>query len=430
MTKDTPIKTKINKKPHCVIELEVKTDSSIVKKARKEALKDLKKEVTIPGFRKGKAPDDAVLKKYPEAVKDKWEKKLADLSFIEAHKTDKLPPLGSSSRIVFNLKDYSIEKGSEIIFTYETEPEIPKIDPKAYKPKEIKKTKVTKKEINEAIRQSRFFFAKWKSVNREIKENDYIILDLESLDIDPPTKVFADTRFEVSDKSMAQWMKDIVLGAKVGDVLEGISKPDKDAPEKEKKAFEQKKVRVTIKKIEEAELPDLNDEFAAKLGSKNIEEMEKNIKSMLEKQAEEKEEKEKREAVNSFFLTVKFELPSTLVKTELESRKQSLLKDPNFKSKYDKMTKEEKNDTEKDIQKHAEEAIKLFYITRKIIKDFNIQIPDEEIKQEALNILFMQSGKTQVPDSKNIPKDTYALALSRLVLKKAQDYILENCSKN
>ena len=249
---ETEIKVKIEKKTKCKIEVDIEVSSDIVKEASKQALKDIKKEITLPGFRKGKAPDSAVLKKYPDSYKESFEKKIADISFIKAHEKEKLPSLTQESKIVFKIKEYSLEKGATVHYSYETEPDVPKIDPTAFKISKDSKIDVTKKEIDEAIRQIRFFHAEWKDADRPIKENDYIIIDLDSIESDTPQRVFSDTRFEVSDKGMASWMKELVLGKKLNDSLKGTSKPDEKATAEEKKNFEPKKVLVTIKKIEEA----------------------------------------------------------------------------------------------------------------------------------------------------------------------------------
>jgi trigger factor len=378
------IEIKIEKQKNCKIILKIKAPSSLIKKAKEEALKDLKKEVSLPGFRKGKAPNEMIEKKHPQILKDKWEKKIADLSFMQAHSQEKLPILSSSSRIVFNLDEYS-DKGASLTFTYETEPEVPKVDPKKFKEPKVKEKKITKKEVDEAIRQASFFFAKFEDKNEPIEEGDYVIIDLESLDIEPSVKVFQDTRFEVSSKAMAEWMKKLILNRKVNDVIEGFSEADENASEKEKEEFTKKRILITIKKVEKAFLPEIDDEFAKKMGSENVEDMRKNIEEMLTKQSHESTSKEKREAVNHFLLSYDFELPENLLNTEVESRKQSLLKDFNFKSKFDKMSEKEKKNVDADILKHSIEAIKIFYLSKEIIKDQKINISDDEIKKEALD---------------------------------------------
>ncbi len=423
------VKVKIEKKPKCIIELEVEASPEIIIEAKSYALKEVKKEVTISGFRKGKAPDEVVLKKYPDLLKEKFEKKIADFSFIEAHKTVPLPEVNLGTKIIYKFHSYSLEEGAKITFTYETQPEVPTIDPKAFKLKEEKKPLVTEKEINEAIVQLRFFYAKWKEVFRPIQEGDYIIIDLDSLETTPSQRVFSDTRFEVSDKGMAQWMKQLVIGSKTKDSLEGISKPDDTATEEEKESFQPKKVLITIKKIEEATLPNLDDEFAKKIGAQTVDDMKEWIKKTLVEQAEASHNQENRKKVNEFLLnTYKFEIPDSFIQTEIKYRRNLFLQDQKFKKTYDNMTDKEKKIFENELLKYADAAIRTFYISKKIVSDFKIEISDDEIKQQALNLLYKETGKKI--DPKDIPKDIYALAFSRLVLIKAENYILDQSIKS
>lgn len=422
------VKLKIDKKPKCVIELTVEASSEILKKAKVLALKELNKEVNVSGFRKGKAPEELLLKKHSDLFQKKFEKKIADLSFIEANNIEKLPEISSGTKIVYKIENFSLDEGAKILFTYETEPEVPAIDPNDFKIKLGKKPDITEKEIDEAVRQVRFFHAKWDEVNRPVKEGDYIIIDLDSLETDPPQRVFSDTRFEVSEKGMAEWMIDLVIGSKAGESLNGISKPDKNASDEEKEKFEPKKVCVTIKKIEEATLPAIDDDFAKKIGAQTVEEMRVSIKNMLIQQAEASHNQENRKKVQEFLLkTYKFEVPESLLQTEIEYRRSLYLQDPEFKKKYNSMNAHDKKIFEKELVNYAESALRIFYISKKIVNDFKIEISDEEISKYALNILYKETGKKA--EVKDIPKDLYALAFSRLVLIKAEDYVLDQSIK-
>ena len=69
-------------------------------------------------------------------------------------------------------------------------------------------------------------------MDRPIQENDFVILDVDVIDEDLRANLFNDVRFEVTDRSMAKWMKDLILGPKQGEVLEGTSVPDEDASKK------------------------------------------------------------------------------------------------------------------------------------------------------------------------------------------------------
>ncbi len=424
--KNEEIEATIERRAACEILLKVKGSPNLAKKAQKEAIKTVAKEVSLPGFRKGKAPQDIILKKFPKAVDEQSHKALANVLFQETQKLVKIPLLGHHSSISYDVKYYSVDDGCEVNFSFETEPSVPSVDPTKFHIKNVKRQHVGDKEINEAIRQARFFYAQWKEIiDRPVQEGDYVIIDLESIEKDPPLKVFSDTRFEVLDKSIAQWMKKLLIGAKKGDEIEGVSFPDDDLPEEEKKKFEPKKVLVKVKKIEEAILPEENDDFAKKLGANNVEEMKKSVAEMLNRQADEKFEKDKRDQVNHFLIeSTSFDLPSSLVRTEKEHRLNHLKNDPHFKVRWEKMDQKEKDNFIKEIEKQARNSIALFYLSRKIVDDAKIPISNEEIQNEA-QAIFLSQHKGQKPtDSKKISQEIYALALSKIMLAKAQDYIL------
>ena len=119
---------------------------------------------------------------------------------------------------------------------------------------------------------------------------------------DPPHKLFADVRFEVTDRSMAKWMKDLVLGHTRGEILEGVSIPDEDASKKDKEELKPKKVRVVIKEVEEATLPELNDEFARRLGAPSVDEMHNNVEQLLNQKADGHVQEKLREEVSEVLL--------------------------------------------------------------------------------------------------------------------------------
>ncbi len=70
------VRFSIHRKPACVVEFDVEATEKLVQTAHKKAIKAVCKEVTIPGFRKGKAPDALVVTKYEPAINKEWEKSL------------------------------------------------------------------------------------------------------------------------------------------------------------------------------------------------------------------------------------------------------------------------------------------------------------------------------------------------------------------
>lgn len=423
LTQDN-VHVQIHRKPACRIEMEVKTSAQMVKEARKNAIRTVSKEISLPGFRKGKAPEEIILKKFPTDVEKQMHKSLADLAFVAAQKTAKVPVLNNNSPISFEMKKQS-EEGADLLFAFETEPSIPNVDPAGFSPKPVEKAEVGEKQIEEAIRQMRFFYAQWKQITeRPIQDGDYIMIDLDTVEGEQVQRVFHHIRFEVSKERMANWMKNLVRGAKAGDVLDGVSEADETATETEKAEFKPKNVRITILKVEEAILPELNEEFAKKVGATDIDHMKKSITDLLNKQADDKVENEVREQVNDYLIeNYSFELPQSLIDTEKKHRFNQLIQDPKFKNDWTKWSQDERKKFEEKLGAEAAHAVKLFYLSRQIVQSAKIPVTHQEVQNEAISV-YQSHGAKNV-DPTQLPKEVYALALSKVILAKAQDFVMK-----
>lgn len=415
--------------PDCRVEMKVKTSPQLLKEARKNAAKNVSKEVTLPGFRKGRAPDEMIAKKFPNDVEKQMHKTLADLAFVAAQKVAKVPVLNNNSPISFDLKKQSPEEGAELVFTFETEPTIPSVDPSTFVAKPVERAEVGEKQLDEAIRQMRFFYAQWKPVqDRPIQNGDYIMIDLDTIDGENVQKVFHHIRFEVSKERMANWMKKMVEGGKAGDVLEGVSEPDETATDAEKEEFKPKNVRLTILKVEEAILPEINEEFANKVGAKDVDHMRESISNLLNKQADDKVQTETREQVNQFLIeNYLFDLPQSLIETEKKHRLAQAQLDPKFKAAHNKMSQDERKSLDEKLMVESNQAVRLFYLSRQIVQDAKIPVTHQEVQNEAISIY--QSYGSRSPETDNLPKEIYALALSKVILAKAQDHVIQQSEK-
>lgn len=417
----------VKRKENCVVEYKVKASAEIVKKARREAIKSIAKEVSLPGFRKGKAPDSLIVKNYAEPLKERWQKAIADTAFRECQNLTKIAILSQDAQITFNVEKHSIEEGAEMTYTFETEPVVPDIDIEKIELFKEEKKAVDDKRVDETIDQIRHYFAEWEKISdRAVKEDDYVVVDVDVIEEDPPRKALTNTRFEVNKDKMAKWMRDLVIGMNIGDAKEGVSIPDEDAPEEHKKENPPKKVRLTLKSIEKANLPDADDSLAKKVGVQTAKEMRDNLEMLLNKQEDEHVQKSYREQVNTHLLeNYEFDLPKTLLQKESQFRLKQLVSDPEFQRKIMAMDEEKRKDAIQDIEKQGARAVRLFYIARKIIQDQNIQISASEVHQEVKTPLeAMFSDQSDVYSAEEDSQEQKAIAMSRLVLVKAEDYLI------
>ena len=204
-----------------------------------------------------------------------------------------------------------------------------------------------------------------------------------------------------------------------------MSEADANANEEEKAEFKPKKIRLTIHEVEEPILPDMED-FAQKMGAKDIPSMREAVRSALERNVEEKIQTQLREQVNEFLIAnYSFELPLSLIETEKNHRMKQLQNNPKFQESYERMSVEEKKKLEENIYTESVQAVRLFYLTRQIVRDAKIPVTHEEVQQEAVH---SASAFGQTVDPQHLSKEVFALSLSKILLAKAQNYILENGS--
>jgi trigger factor len=272
-----------------------------------------------------------------------------------------------------------------LTLSLETEPKIPRVDPKQLQLKPVKRPEVNEDKINETIRQIQLFFANWQHVHdRPVQEGDFVLLDVDVIEEHPSTPLFSHTRFEVTEKSMAKWMRELVLGKNAGDSVEGTSVPDEDASKEDKEQLKPKKVRVTIKSIDTAALPELTNEFVQKLGASSIEDMRTKVTNLLHNQADAHVLEAQREQVNEFLLNqYPFDLPATLIEKETQFRFRQLLQDKDFTPYWEKLNAEDRKKTIQMVYQQSEKAVRMFYLCRQIVSDANIRVSATDIPPPA-----------------------------------------------
>lgn len=370
----------VHQKPHCVIEFSVTASKALITKARDHAIKSITKSVTIPGFRRGKAPESLILNTYSEEIEKSTQKPLASLSYLECLRLTSLSNLDSEGSFSYKIDSTSPEE-ARLTLSFEVSPVVPTIDLSSCVLQPVVRPEVNPSKIDETIRQALFFHAKWDTVSgRPVQEEDFIILDAEVLEDNGDSKpLFKGTRFEVTDKSMARWMKDAVVGKNVGDVTEAISVADEDVSEEEKALFKPSKVKLTVQAIEQATLPELTLELIQRLGASSEEDLKEKIEKQLNTQADEHVSENLREqAINFLIKTYSFDLPKSLVRKELEFRSSQLAKDKSFMDHWNSLEEAEKQKMIGFLTSQTEKSIILSFLCSSLIKQANISLPDRK----------------------------------------------------
>lgn len=413
--------------PKCRVTLVVKANPKLMHEAKQDAVKQVAKEVSIPGFRKGKAPAGIIESKYPGAIAQAWDKTFADTAFKESQSLAKIPVLNNSSRISYQVTTLTENQG-EISFQFEREPEVPAIDYAKFSLKADKPAEISEEKVQETIKGIQMFYARWEQIHdRPIKEGDFVVLDIDDIDQDPPVQAFSNSRFEVREGKMAGWMIKAILGKNRDESIETVSEPDAHETEEVKKQFQPKKVKIHVKGIEEAVLPLINDDLAKKVGVPSVDVLHTQVKKLLTKQAADDWQRDLRDTLADQMLdTIVFEVPASMLEKEANFRLSQQFRQPNFAKKW----KEEMSEAEKEAKKleataQAEHAIRLFYICRNILSSNNIAVSEDDLTPNCETILEMMFADPNLVNYKGQSREQQAIEFSKYMMAKAQDFIIE-----
>ncbi len=422
----------VSREPGSKVKLQITVTPLAAQATYKKAIKNINKEITIPGFRKGKAPDSYVLQKYKKQVDQEWQDLLINTAFNEVLELTKIYPFGKNSIERPQVKDASPENGANLIIIYEAEPLVPEINLGELTIKNIEKVPVTEQRIKEVLTQIQLSNAQWEDVSDQpISEGDYVDLDIDNLD--EGFEICRDSRIAVERGKMGNWLVNLLLGKKVLDVVEGTSELDHAHSEtctdpthnhSYDQDFKPTKCRITIKKHQKAILPSIDDALAAKVGAPNVEELNKRIVQSLENSAENLAKEEQRYQLEKELIQkYSFDIPNSLTREDKENRINHALSHLNVegmsKEEYEKKAME----IEKKVSDELEEAYRIFFIASKVAKDYQLDVSQEEIMQEFMK--QMVNKDNSIIHQNMQPEEIRSRLYSYLLTQKAKDLIIQ-----
>ena len=253
------------------VTMTVKIEAERLEGAKHRAARKISERAKIPGFRPGKAPYEVVLRHYGDAaITEDAVELLVDEVYPEALKQVKVEPAAPGI-----LEKVESLEPPKFIFTVPLEPTV---DLGSYRsirlPYEWQAPGEDK--VDEEIDGLRRIYSTMDSVERPVQEGDFVMLDIlgvkakteegEAPVIDRPGYPV----FVRPDEKEDQWpfagFSHNLLGLEIGNSKSFTHKFDQEYKEESLRGQTVKFI-VTIKAVRGVKLPELNDEFAKKVGS-------------------------------------------------------------------------------------------------------------------------------------------------------------------
>jgi len=367
-------------------------------------MRDFKKHVVVPGYRKGKAPASMLINMFGDNIKQEYIRKKVEEYFKKAIDEKQLEPLNRPE-----LVDVKWDPGQDFIavFNYEIQPvieinnytglEIP-YTPNVFNEQAVSsaiddfKKQRTKVNTADSVGKDCMISLSGEVVNDKLDDKKL-----------PQQLNFIDmNKHEFGD----QFEKDI-LGAKKNDVVETTAVIDGE---------QGLKIRVKVESIAKPDMPELTDEFLKKEGFESLEHFRQSISEDVEKRIIESNKDNKIMAVNLALIEKNpFDIPPSSV---IEySRK---IVEP-----YSQYTNASVDELSKQFMPQAIYRLKSYYLEEKLLEMLSFEVSEQD-EQQMIDIFAKELNLTSEEYLKRNPDVTKQPEFVDKVKKdKLYDYLFE-----
>ena len=378
---------KVTKLEHCHTEVLVNVDKDLWKKAQDKAFKKLAENITIDGFRPGKAPINMVKSRidqgrmYNEAINEVLNPVYQDILANEDVK-----PMARPSFEVTKLSDEELE--IKVIIVTAPEAELGKYTGIAVGKQTAE---VSEDEVEASLNELRKQNATIAPKDGQAENGDIVVIDFEgSVDGVPFEGGKAENHeLELGSHSFIAGFEEQLVGSSAGiEVDVKVKFPENYGPDEI--AGKDAVFHVKVNEVKQKILPELDDEFVKELNMPNVENVLQLKDSRREQLLKQKENANKSAYLDKLIEEIKkeskFDIPEEIIAEETENRKKDLenrLKQSGLDlEQYLVITRMNEEDLNKQLKEEAEKGLQSWLVLDTVGKKENIVITEEEVEFE------------------------------------------------
>ena len=395
-----------------------------------ESFKKNVKKITVPGFRKGKAPRKLIEKTYGEGIFfDDAVDSVLPAAYEEAVKELNLEPVDTPK---IDIKEIGKDKDLVVSASVTVKPEVKLGEYKGLKLDDIVHT-VSDDDVAAELKKRQEKGARQVTVeDRPVKDGDTATIDFEGF-IDGTA--FAGGKGEnfelvIGSGQFIPGFEEQIIGKSIGDEFDvNVTFPEDYHSEELKGKPAVFKTKVNA--ISYKELPELDDEFAKDVSEfDTLAELKEDIKKKLQESADARTKQEKENAaVDKVIENMTVDVPECMVNTRIENT----IRENNARMAQQGISFEQYlgymgttlDQFKEQIKPSAELQVKGTLALEQIAKEENLQVSDEDLEEQLKKMAeaySMDLDKVKEfmreEDLENIKAD--------LKISKALDFIVEN----
>jgi trigger factor len=422
----------VNKEKNVVtIEFEI-TPEKFEEGVQKAYLKN-RKNINIPGFRKGRAPRKLIESRYGKGV---FYEDALDIvippAYEEALEETKLDPIDQPK---LDIKEF--EEGKNIVITADVEvkPEV-----ELAIPEEVEVVKVISEvddeQVENSLKEMQEKNARIINVeDRPVKEGDTVTIDYKGFIGEEEFEGGSaeNQSLEIGSKSFIPGFEEQLVGKNSGEDVEvKVTFPEEYSAEE--LAGKEATFNVKIHEIKEKELPKLDDEFAKDVSEfDTIDELRKDTKENLIKKAKDNEKiTNQNNAITEFVSKCDTVVPEVLIDREIENQlngfRQQLAQQGIKLEDYTQMIGQEMDELKENLRPQAETSVKTELVIEAVANKHDFEITEEELNEELKKLANSYGiGEDKLDDFiEKMKEDSREYIEDSVKRRKAVEYITDN----
>ncbi|MFP4392053.1 MAG: trigger factor [Desulfohalobiaceae bacterium] len=406
--------------------VQVQVPAEEVNAALEATIAFFRKDLKISGFRKGKVPSSLVESKFKKDVYQQAGQDLLNVHFSQVFGELGVEPLSGIE--VEEMGQMERDQDFNYSFNFEVRPEIELPEYHGLQATQ-RKVEVTPEMVENML--SRLQHEQSALVllqeDRPPQDGEVAVMNFAAYkdgQLIPGAKS-DNLELPLGEGQALQEFEEIVKGLQPGQTGQGEITFPQDFLNQEL-AGQTAQVEVTLNVIKQRELPELDDEFAAKLGFENIQQLRDAVQERFKNYFERIERSNtQKKLLDQIVSQVQVQLPESLVESQLERMLE------NKKAKLEQQGKSlEAEGTEQEIKEkmrsEAEDLVKAHLVLLEVARREDLSVSNQEVEQQLYRIA-MESGQDpkQLKDYYEQNNMMFALRDS-LLADKAMDSIYEH----
>ena len=414
--------------------LTIEVPAEELEKAINNVFQKQKKNISIPGFRKGKVPRQMIEKMYgKEVFYEDAANELIPTAYEKAYDECE-EEIVSSPRISV----VQLEAGKTFVFTAEVALK-PEVELGQYKGIKVDKVEavVTDEEVQAELEKERERNSRTSSVtDRAVKTGDQTVIDFEGFQDGVAFEGGKGENYPltIGSGTFIPGFEDQLIGKNIGEAVE-VNVTFPESYQAENLAGKPAVFKVEIKEIKEKQLPELDDEFAAEVSEfDTLDEYKADVRANLLKKKEADIKNAKENAViEAIIADAKMDIPEAMLETRqrqmVDEFAQRLQMQGLSVEQYFQFTGLNHDKLLEQVKPQAEQKIKSRLVLEAVVKAENIAATEEDFEKEIASMA--EAYKMEADKVKEmLGEGGKEQIMEDIAINKAVEFVVDNAKES